>query len=87
MDSILLWFTFFHIEARFGFGPAQYRVIESAGSVTLIVVLLEGTLEREVNLQFSTVEGTAMTSGIIKINLVNIVTSAVVLKEVDCFQD
>ena len=43
---------------------------EGAGSVTLFVVLLEGTLEREVNLQFTTVEGTAMASGIVKINLV-----------------
>ena len=72
----LLWFAFFHIGARFGFGPVQYTVSESAGSVTLFVMLLEGTLEREVNLQFSTVGGTAMASGIV-INLV-IVTSFVV---------
>ena len=57
-------------------GPVQYTVSESAGSVTLFVMLLEGTLEREVNLQFSTVGGTAMASGIV-INLV-IVTSFVV---------
>ena len=47
---------------------------EGTGSVTLFVVLLEGTLEREVNLQFSTVEGTAMASGIVKTNLVYIST-------------
>ena len=46
----------------------QYTVNEGAGSVTLFVVLLEGTLKREVILQFSTVEGTAMASGIV-INL------------------
>ena len=56
---------FICIEARFGFGPVQYRVSEGAGSVTLFVVLLEGTLEREVSLQFSIVEGTAMASGIV----------------------
>ena len=47
---------------------------EGAGSVILFVVLLEGTLEREVNLQFSITEGTATASGIIKINLVLIIT-------------
>ena len=31
------------------------------------MVLLEGTLETDINLQFSTVAGTAKTSGIIKI--------------------
>ena len=67
----LLWFTFFGIGVRFGFGPVQYTVNEGAGSVTLFVALLEGTLEREVNLQFSTVEGTATGSGIV-INLVHI---------------
>ena len=66
----LLWFIFFHIGATFGFGPVQYTVSEDAGSVLLFVVLLEGTLEREVNLQFSTVEGTATASGIVKINIV-----------------
>ena len=67
----LLWFIFFHIGVRFGFDPVQYRVSESAGSVTLFVMLLEGRLEREVNLQFSTFEGTAMASGIV-INLVKV---------------
>ena len=60
-----MWFAFFHIGVRFGFGPVQYTVNESAGLVTLFVVLLEGTLEREVNLQYSTVEGTATESGIV----------------------
>ena len=46
---------------------------EGAGSVTLFVVLLEGTLEREVNLQFTTVEGTATASGIVKINLIYLI--------------
>ena len=46
---------------------------EDAGSVLLFVVLLEGTLEREVNLQFSTVEGTATASGIVKINIIIII--------------
>ena len=67
---IVFCFVFLHIGARFGFDPVQYRVNEGAGSVTLFVVLLEGTLEREVNLQFTTVEGTAIASGIIKISLV-----------------
>ena len=66
----LLLFTFFHIGTRFGFDPVQYRVNEGAGSVTLFVVLLEGILEREVNLQFSTIEGTATSSGIVKINII-----------------
>ena len=61
-------YSFIIIGARFGFDTVQYRVNEGAGSVTLFVVLLEGTLEREVNLQFSTVEGTATASGIVKIN-------------------
>ena len=72
----LLLFTFFHIGARFGFDPVQYRVNEGAGLVTLFVVLLEGTLEREVNMQFSTVKETAMASGIVKTHI--IVTSVVV---------
>ena len=59
-----MWFTVFHIGARFGFDPVQYTVNEGAGSVTLFVVLLDGTLESEVNLQFSTVEGTAIATGI-----------------------
>ena len=72
-----LWFTVFHIGVTFGFGPVQYRVNEGAGSVTLFVALLEGTLEREVNLQFSTIEGTATASGIVKINLVHIASAVV----------
>ena len=59
---------------------------EDAGSVILFVVLLEGTLEREVNLQFSITEGTATASGIVKINLVLCDTSIVATKEVSCFQ-
>ena len=62
-----MWFAFFHIEARFGFGSVQYTVSEGDGSITLFVVLLEGTLEREVSLEFSTTEGTAIASGIFKI--------------------
>ena len=62
--------AFIHIEVTFGFDPVQYRVNEDAGTVTLFVMLLDGSLEKEVNLQFSIVEGTAMASGIVKINLV-----------------
>ena len=75
----LLWFVFFHIiGVRFGFGPLQYRVSEGAASVTLFVMLFNGTLEREVSLQFSTTEGTAMASGIVKIKY-KILTSVVVI--------
>ena len=59
-----MWFVIFHIEVTFGFEPVHYSVNEDAGTVTLFVVLLDGSLEREVNLQFSTVEGTAVASGI-----------------------
>ena len=70
MCAFIYCVFFFHIGARFGFDPVQYRVNEGAGSVTLFVVLLEGTLEREINLQFTTVKGTAIASGIVKITLV-----------------
>ena len=66
-----MWFTFFHIGVRFGFGPVQYTVNEGTGSVTLYVVLLQGILETEVSLQFLTLAGTAMGSGIIKISLLH----------------
>ena len=65
---------------------------EGAGSVTLFVVLLEGTLEREVNLQFLTVGGTAMASGIVKIIIITCNTTSVqfrtciVMIKVVCFQ-
>ena len=73
--------SFIYVGARFGFDPVHYRVNEGAGSVTLFVVLLEGILEREVSLQFSTVEGTAMASGIVKTNLI-IITITFVTQQV-----
>ena len=50
-------------EALVGFVPTTYEVLEDAGSVTLNINLLEGTLEREVTVSFSTGPGSATSAG------------------------
>ena len=47
-----------------GFSPVNYSVNEVDGSVTLFAMLLSGTLEREVSVQFSTVDASASETGI-----------------------
>ena len=50
-------------EALVGFVPTTYEVLEDAGSVTLNINLLGGTLEREVTVSFSTGPGSATSAG------------------------
>ena len=58
----------FCTEATFGFDPIQYTVNEGT-TVRLFVSLTSGTLEKEIPLQISTADGTAVatavTSGIV----------------------
>jgi hypothetical protein len=49
-----------------GFDPADYTVNEADGSVTLMVRLLNGVLEREVVVDFETTPGSATSSGNLK---------------------
>ena len=45
-----------------GFLPADYTVREDAGTVTLSIQVLDGTLGRAVQVDFSTIDGTATSS-------------------------
>ena len=46
-----------------GFDPEEYVVSENDGSVTLIVRLISGVLEREIVVDFETTPGTATSAG------------------------
>lgn len=46
-----------------GFDPSEYVVREGDGEAGLIVSLLEGTLERNVTVEFSTAPGSATEDG------------------------
>ena len=52
-----------HADVTIGFEPAEYVVNEVDGQVELIVVLRNGTLEREVTVLFETNPGTATETG------------------------
>ena len=47
-----------------GFRQQNYTVNEEDGSVTLIILLISGTLERDVTVPFFTSSGTATEEGI-----------------------
>ena len=46
-----------------GFDPDVYEVAEDAGSVTLIIRIIDGVLERDVTVFFETSPGTATSAG------------------------
>ncbi len=46
-----------------GFAPQNYTVSEEGGSVNLVVMLLQGTLERNISVPFFTSSGTATETG------------------------
>lgn len=46
-----------------GFAPQNYTVSEEGGSVNLVVMLLQGTLERDISVPFFTSSGTATETG------------------------
>ncbi len=46
-----------------GFAPQNYTVSEEGGSVNLVVMLLQGTLERDISVPFLTSSGTATETG------------------------
>ena len=53
-----------------GFDPTEYVVGETDGEVTLFVVILEGSLQRMVTVQFETLPGTATQSGMYHVHKV-----------------
>lgn len=47
-------------EVQIGFDPDSYTVNEGAGTVTLTARVISGSLERDVEIEFSTADDTAM---------------------------
>ena len=47
-----------------GFNPTAYNVSEDAGSVTVTVAVLSGTLDQDVEVSVSTVDGSAIGRGV-----------------------
>ena len=70
MNCYILSLFIFHIAVTVGFEPPDYVVDENNGTVTVHAIIISGTLEREICLQFSTVTGSAgMVPCICKSNL------------------
>ena len=57
------YISFPSIEVTLGFQPEEYTVAESDGAITLFVVLLAGSLERNVSVDLQTIPGTATMAG------------------------
>ena len=57
------YISFPSIEVTIGFQPEEYTVAESDGAITLFVVLLAGSLERNVSVDLQTIPGTATMAG------------------------
>lgn len=57
------YISFPSIEVTIGFQPEEYTVAENDGAVTLFVVLLAGSLERNVSVDLQTIPGTATMTG------------------------
>ena len=51
------------IEVTIGFQPEEYTVAENDGAITLFVVLLAGSLQRNVSVDLQTIPGTATMAG------------------------
>ena len=56
---MLTLYFLYHIAVTVGFEPVDYVVDENNGTVTVHVIFVSGTLEREICFQFSTVPGSA----------------------------
>ena len=63
MNNFCIFF-FFTIAVTIGFRPQNYTVNEEDGSVTFTILLISGTLERDVTVPFFTSSGTATEEGI-----------------------
>lgn len=55
--------SFPSIEVTIGFQPEEYTVAENDGAITLFVVLLAGSLQRNVSVDLQTIPGTATIAG------------------------
>ena len=60
LDSL---FFFYCTVVTIGFDPDQYTVSEPDGTVTLMVRLINGVLERDITVDFETSPGTATSAG------------------------
>lgn len=63
--GILQWHcSFVTADVVIGFNPITYNVSEDAGSVTVTVAVLSGTLDQDVEVSVSTVDDSATGRGV-----------------------